>query len=53
MPIDWKNIDDILPTDFTITNAPDIIDKNRDIWQGILSDKQDIGKLISQAEKST
>ncbi|HEY7228275.1 MAG TPA: DNA ligase D [Nitrososphaeraceae archaeon] len=50
MPIDWQKIDDILPTDFTITNAPDIIRKQR-AWQGILSDKQDIGKLISQAEQ--
>ncbi len=51
MPIAWKNIDEILPTDFTITNAPDLIDKGGDTWQGILSDKQDIGKLISQAEQ--
>ncbi|MFN2433870.1 MAG: DNA ligase D [Nitrososphaeraceae archaeon] len=50
MPIDWEKIDDILPTDFTITNAPDIIRKH-DAWQGILSDKQDIGKLISQAQE--
>ena len=27
MPIDWGKIDDILPTDFTIRNAPDIIRK--------------------------
>jgi bifunctional non-homologous end joining protein LigD len=50
MPIDWEKIDDILPTDFTITNAPDIIRKH-DAWQGILSAKQDIGKLISQAQQ--
>jgi bifunctional non-homologous end joining protein LigD len=50
MPIDWGKIDDILPTDFTITNVPDIIRKH-DAWQEILSDKQDIGKLISQAEQ--
>lgn len=50
MPIDWKNIDDVLPTDFTIKNAPDIIRKNN-AWHGILSEKQDIGKLISQAEQ--
>jgi len=50
MPIDWGKIDDILPTDFTITNAPDIIRKQT-AWQGIFSDKQDIGKLISQAEQ--
>jgi bifunctional non-homologous end joining protein LigD len=50
MPIDWEKIDDILPTDFTITNASDIIRKH-DAWQGILSDKQNIGKLISQAQQ--
>lgn len=50
MPIDWEKIDDILPTDFTITNSPDIIRKH-DAWQGILSAKQDIGKLISQAQE--
>jgi bifunctional non-homologous end joining protein LigD len=50
MPIDWRNIDEILPTDFTITNAPDIIRKN-DAWQGIFSDRQDIGKLISQVQQ--
>jgi bifunctional non-homologous end joining protein LigD len=47
MPIDWKNIDEVHPTDFTITNAPDLIRKRGDAWYAILSDKQDIGKLIS------
>ncbi|TLX86008.1 MAG: hypothetical protein E6L04_04305 [Thaumarchaeota archaeon] len=51
MPIDWKNIDEVYPTDFTITNAPDLIRKRSDTWYAILSDKQDIGKLISQAQE--
>jgi bifunctional non-homologous end joining protein LigD len=51
MPIEWKNIDEILPTDFTITNAPDLINKNGDTWEAMLSDKQDIEKLISQAQQ--
>jgi bifunctional non-homologous end joining protein LigD len=51
MPIDWKNIDEVHPTDFTITNAPDLIRKGDDAWYAILSDKQDIGKLISQAQE--
>ncbi|MDW0169757.1 MAG: hypothetical protein QOA14_10945 [Nitrososphaeraceae archaeon] len=51
MPIEWKNIDEILPTDFTITNAPEQINKNGDTWQAMLSDKQDIEKLISQAQQ--
>ena len=50
MPISWDKIDDILPTDFTIINSPNIIHKH-DAWQGILSDRQDLGKLISQAQQ--
>jgi len=50
MTIDWEKLDDILPSDFTITNSPDII-REHDAWLGILSAKQDIGKLISQAEQ--
>lgn len=51
MPIDWKNIDKVHPTDFTITNVPDLIRKGDDVWYAILSDKQDIEKLISQAQE--
>ena len=51
MPIEWKDIDEILPTEFTITNAPDIICKSAGGWDAMLSDKQDIGKLISQAQE--
>jgi bifunctional non-homologous end joining protein LigD len=51
VPIDWKKIDELVPTDFTILTAPDLIRKHRDSWHEILSDKQDIGKLISQAEE--
>jgi bifunctional non-homologous end joining protein LigD len=50
MPIEWEKIDEILPTDFTIENVPEIVRK-QSAWEGILSDKQDIGKLISQAEQ--
>lgn len=53
MPVEWRSIDDILPTDFTITNTPDIINKNGDRWHSMFSDKQDIGKLISQAQEIT
>jgi bifunctional non-homologous end joining protein LigD len=51
MPIEWKNIDAILPNDFTITNAPELINKNGNTWKAMLSDKQDIEKLISQAQQ--
>jgi bifunctional non-homologous end joining protein LigD len=52
MPVNWDKIDDILPTDFTITNSPDIIRKH-DAWHGIHDAKQDIGRLISQAQQIT
>lgn len=51
MPVEWKNIDEILPTDFTITNAPALINRTGDTWHKILSDKQEIGKLIAQAQE--
>lgn len=51
MPVEWKNIDDILPTDFRITNVPDIVNKKGDVWHAMLSDKQDIGKMISRAQE--
>jgi bifunctional non-homologous end joining protein LigD len=51
MPVEWKNIDDILPTDFTIINVPDIVNKKGDVWHVMLSDKQDIGKIISRAQE--
>ena len=53
MPIEWKKIDEILPTDFTILSAPEVIKNSMNAWNGILSDKQDIGKLISQAHEIT
>jgi bifunctional non-homologous end joining protein LigD len=51
MPVEWTDIDEVLPTDFTITNTPEIINRNGDRWHAMLSDKQDIGKLISQARE--
>jgi len=49
--VEWTDIDKILPTDFTITNTPEIINRSGDRWHAMLSDKQDIGKLISQARE--
>jgi len=51
MPVEWTDIDEVLPTDFTITNTPEIINRSGDRWHAMLSDKQDIGKLISQARE--
>lgn len=51
MPVEWKKIDEILPTDFTIRNVPDVI-KHADPWRKMLSDKQDIGKLLSEVQST-
>ncbi len=51
MPIEWKKLDSSFPTDFTISSAPEIIRKNNDYWQNVLSDKQDLRKIISQVDE--
>ena len=51
MPINWKKLDSILPTEFTIMSVPQLIRKNNDIWTGVLTEKQDISKIISKVEE--
>lgn len=51
MPIEWKKLDSSFPTDFTISSAPEIIRKNDDYWQNVLSNKQDLRKIISQVDE--
>jgi len=51
MPIDWKKLDSILPTEFTILSVPQLIRKNNDIWAGVLTEKQNISKIISTVQE--
>jgi bifunctional non-homologous end joining protein LigD len=46
MPVKWNELADILPTQFTILNVPDVARKSGDPWKGILQVKQDIGRLL-------
>jgi bifunctional non-homologous end joining protein LigD len=46
MPVAWKNLSSVLPTDFTILNANDFVKKSGGSWSGILQQKQDILKLL-------
>jgi bifunctional non-homologous end joining protein LigD len=52
MPVEWKNLNDILPTDYTIINVPDLLKKKKEKksdnnpWTNILTTQQDIAKLI-------
>lgn len=51
MPIRWDKLNDIFPTDFTILNVPEIINRSThtDTWGDILNEKQDIIKILEDA----
>src|SRR5690242_11422929 len=46
IPVRWKHLSNILPTDFTILNALEIVKKSGESWNKILQDKQDIRKIL-------
>jgi bifunctional non-homologous end joining protein LigD len=48
MPLDWKQLEKIYPTDFTLRTAPDLLEERGDPWAGILSAKQDLGELLEE-----
>ncbi|MGH9993175.1 MAG: ATP-dependent DNA ligase, partial [Nitrososphaera sp.] len=51
MPVKWNNLDQLLPTDFTILNVPEILRKNDDPWSDILSKKQDLAKILENTRR--
>jgi DNA primase len=46
MPVRWDDLSSILPTDFTLLNASQIIKQSRDPRNEILQNKQDIRKTL-------
>jgi bifunctional non-homologous end joining protein LigD len=42
MPVRWDKLTDILPTDFTLLNVPEIVNKSGNAWKQMLEDRQDI-----------
>ena len=48
MPIKWRQLSDIQPTDFTLVNVPDILSAGGDAWSTIYQKKQDLLKMIQQ-----
>ena len=52
MPVRWDKLNDIYPTDYTILNAPEIINKstNIDTWEDILNNRQDIIKILQDLD---
>jgi bifunctional non-homologous end joining protein LigD len=45
MPIEWKELSSIVPTDFNLLNVPALIKKG-DPWNTVLREKQDINKIL-------
>lgn len=48
MPLDWTQLEDAYPTDFTIHTAPDLLEQRGDPWAGILDAKQDLAGLLEK-----
>jgi DNA primase len=48
MPVKWEDLQSILPTDFTLLNAFEVIKKSESIWKDILEQKQDLGKILGK-----
>jgi DNA primase len=46
MPVDWKRLNSVMPTDFTILDAPNAMKKSSDPWKDILNKKQDIASIL-------
>jgi len=49
MPIEWKELSSIVPTDFNLLNVPSA-PKKGDPWKTILEQKQDINKILESIE---
>jgi bifunctional non-homologous end joining protein LigD len=46
MPLRWKELESIVPTDFTILNVHEVIRKTGDAWKDILDQKQDLLEIL-------
>jgi bifunctional non-homologous end joining protein LigD len=46
MPVKWEELDNILPSDFTMLNVPDILKRHADPWYDILEKSQDLVKIL-------
>ena len=52
MPIEWRELANVRPADFTLLNVPAIISKGRNAWSNIYQKRQDLLKMIQQASSS-
>jgi bifunctional non-homologous end joining protein LigD len=48
MPVEWRELSDIQPSDFSLVNVPDILSAKGDAWSNIDQKKQDLLKMMRQ-----
>jgi bifunctional non-homologous end joining protein LigD len=47
MPIEWKDLEQASPMNYTMGNVPQIIGRRGDIWADILRRKQDVRRILA------
>jgi bifunctional non-homologous end joining protein LigD len=51
-PIKWDDLSQVVPTDFTIFNVPDILNKKiKNSWNNILEKKQNLNKILESIDE--
>jgi bifunctional non-homologous end joining protein LigD len=52
MPITWNDLSSVFPTDYTILNVPDILNKKSvNPWDYMLEKKQDLNKILENVSQ--
>jgi bifunctional non-homologous end joining protein LigD len=52
VPIRWEDLANVIPTDFTILNVPDLINKQiLNPWIDIMKKKQDLNKILENVKE--
>lgn len=46
MPLRWDELESVYPTDFTLRTVPDRLERDGDVWAGILDAKQDLSAVL-------
>ena len=52
MPIEWRRIEDVKPTDFTVLNVPEILKKSGDPWRHIMKTRQDLHSILEDVSEA-
>jgi bifunctional non-homologous end joining protein LigD len=47
MPLTWKALEKAGPLDYTMANVPALLAKKGDLWEDILTAKQDLAKVLA------